>query len=483
MPPKIIRKLAFFLVFIFLVVLFSDGMESSQAAPPRVEGYRYFDYSRSDWGANPLFDSRVELFAPAYNGSYKAEAVDLDSGRVYSPVINPGKLISLPDRNQVPVGIVVHDTATPNPSSCSFENSAATLRTIQTYHALNGFYHVGFGPGNPDPRQEVDNRGLVEGTSGDIGYHFLIDCAGRIFEGRAGGIGKVGRHVHRHNQGEIGISLIGTFNQRPPSLLQRAALVRLITRLSLDLGINPLEPFKQVLLNGTIETLSRNGKPVLSLAGHVEFPDNDHGDPEGINMDHLRKETSEKLANPEGGNFSETGQTLVEPFKSFWSQNGGLPIFGFPISPLLSETNPEDGKTYRVQYFERARFELHPELVGTSYYVSLGLLGLLRAARSRNLHQEPFTSLPPPTSFIQDFYFRESGHYLKSYFQDYFFNHGGLAIFGLPLSEEFQEETGGGQTFRVQYFERARFEYHPEAPAQYRVLLGRLGADLYYSHS
>jgi hypothetical protein len=39
------------------------------------------------------------------------------------------------------------------------------------------------------------------------------------------------------------------------------------------------------------------------------------------------------------------------------------------------EKNPIDGKEYKVQYFERNRFELHPEKQGTPYEVQLGLLG------------------------------------------------------------------------------------------------------------
>jgi hypothetical protein len=37
--------------------------------------------------------------------------------------------------------------------------------------------------------------------------------------------------------------------------------------------------------------------------------------------------------------------------------------------------NPADRKEYTVQYFERARFEWHPETRGTLYEVQLGLLG------------------------------------------------------------------------------------------------------------
>jgi len=47
-----------------------------------------------------------------------------------------------------------------------------------------------------------------------------------------------------------------------------------------------------------------------------------------------------------------------------------------------------------------------------------------------------------------------------------------VAVFGYPLTEEIQED---GRT--VQYFERSVFEYWPENPPEYTVLLRRLGAD------
>ncbi|MEO8286635.1 MAG: glycosyl hydrolase [Chloroflexota bacterium] len=82
-----------------------------------------------------------------------------------------------------------------------------------------------------------------------------------------------------------------------------------------------------------------------------------------------------KPASPGAMTFPETGQSL-DLFKAEWSSNGGLPIFGFPISGELQERNPADGKTYTVQYFQRNRMEYHPEYQGTPREVMLGLLGV-----------------------------------------------------------------------------------------------------------
>lgn len=86
--------------------------------------------------------------------------------------------------------------------------------------------------------------------------------------------------------------------------------------------------------------------------------------------------------------FPETGHTLAYGFLSFWRSNGGLAIFGYPISEEFSEVNPSDGKPYTVQYFERARFEYHPEYRGTPYEVMLGRVGA-ELATARGLAMAP----------------------------------------------------------------------------------------------
>ncbi len=73
--------------------------------------------------------------------------------------------------------------------------------------------------------------------------------------------------------------------------------------------------------------------------------------------------------------FPETGHNVSGDILKYWNENGGLSLFGYPISEEVKETSPIDGKEYTVQYFERARFELHPEQAGTSYVVQLGQLG------------------------------------------------------------------------------------------------------------
>jgi hypothetical protein len=72
-------------------------------------------------------------------------------------------------------------------------------------------------------------------------------------------------------------------------------------------------------------------------------------------------------------------------------------------------------------------------------------------------------------------YFQETQHNVAGDFLSFFNQHGGLKVFGYPITETFD-----WQGRRVQYFQKARMELHPENPFPYRVQLGLLGDELGY---
>ena len=71
--------------------------------------------------------------------------------------------------------------------------------------------------------------------------------------------------------------------------------------------------------------------------------------------------------------FDETGYCISGRFLDYWQQNGGLAVFGYPITNAEAQENA-NGETYLTQWFERNRFELHPENAPPNN-VLLGLLG------------------------------------------------------------------------------------------------------------
>ncbi|WP_419997360.1 FG-GAP-like repeat-containing protein [Streptomyces boninensis] len=97
--------------------------------------------------------------------------------------------------------VVVHHTATTNSYSCA--GSAAQVRAIQQAHFANGW--------------------------NDIGYNFLVDKCGRIFEGRGGGTTQpvVGAHDVGFNTDTVGIAYIGDTTTAKPSRAVHDAIARI----------------------------------------------------------------------------------------------------------------------------------------------------------------------------------------------------------------------------------------------------------------
>jgi hypothetical protein len=98
---------------------------------------------------------------------------------------------------------IVHHTA--GASARTPAQSAALVRGIQVYHVLGNGWD-------------------------DIGYNFLVDRFGQVFEGRWGGVERnvIGAHAQGFNTGSVGIALIGTYGGSRPSAAARSALSRLI---------------------------------------------------------------------------------------------------------------------------------------------------------------------------------------------------------------------------------------------------------------
>jgi peptidoglycan-N-acetylglucosamine deacetylase len=163
---------------------------------------------------------------------------------------------------------------------------------------------------------------------------------------------------------------------------------------------------------------------------------------------------------PERVYFSPTGQYLEDEFLEFWWEYGGMPVFGYPVTPEFEQ----DGMI--VQYFERAVLEKHPDNP-PEWQILLRRLGA--DAITDDLRANPAFDPRPEPEIGR--WFPETGHSVQFGFRDHWEKWGGIRIFGFPMSAEF--EQGG---FTVQYFERAIFEYHPDNPAEWRILQPLIGA-------
>ena len=99
--------------------------------------------------------------------------------------------------------VFVHHTDTPN--GYAPDDVPAIIRSIHTYHVRSNGWS-------------------------DIGYNFLVDAYGRVFEGRAGGIDRpvIGAQTGGFNTGSVGIAVIGDGALAPLTAAARDALTKLI---------------------------------------------------------------------------------------------------------------------------------------------------------------------------------------------------------------------------------------------------------------
>ncbi|MBA2944252.1 peptidoglycan recognition protein family protein [Streptomyces himalayensis] len=143
--------------------------------------------------------------------------------------------------------ITVHHTATVN----NDPDPAATVRAIYELHAITNDW-------------------------GDIGYHFLIDEEGRVYEGRYSGDdgipahdgeGKLvtAFHAAGYNSGNLGIALLGNLMEQGPTDAARASLTRLVRVLCRFHGLDPGARLTYTNpINGT-------QKDVPSISGHRDW--------------------------------------------------------------------------------------------------------------------------------------------------------------------------------------------------------------------
>ena len=171
--------------------------------------------------------------------------------------------------------------------------------------------------------------------------------------------------------------------------------------------------------------------------------------------------------------------TINGKMYDFWHGNGGVPVFGYPISPRFYEVT-HSGEMVEVQYFERARLEYHPTLAGTPNEVQTGYLGREAQAHIGDL---PTSNLPPDLDGEQVIINTGGrGIPVPRRFFDFWEANGGPGILGTPFTRVLEDTNEEGRVVWVQYFEKARLEYDPVlASTVYGVQVSRLGTLVFAS--
>jgi hypothetical protein len=137
---------------------------------------------------------------------------------------------------------IVHHTAGTNAYTPA--QAAAIVRGIELYHVKGNGWN-------------------------DIGYNFLVDRFGTVYEGRGGGIEKnvIGAHSEGFNTGTFGVALIGNYARATPPKAQRDALVNL---LAWRLDVAHIDPLSTVVYASGGNAKFKAGKNVTlrAISGH-----------------------------------------------------------------------------------------------------------------------------------------------------------------------------------------------------------------------
>jgi hypothetical protein len=137
---------------------------------------------------------------------------------------------------------IVHHTAGSN--SYTAAQSAAIVRGIYVYHARGNGWN-------------------------DLGYNFLIDRYGQVFEGRYGGVDRnvIGAHAEGFNTGSVGVAVLGTYGSARPSAAARTALANL---LAWRLDVAHVDPLSSLTFASGGNARFAMGVPVTlrAVSGH-----------------------------------------------------------------------------------------------------------------------------------------------------------------------------------------------------------------------
>ncbi|NIM92562.1 MAG: hypothetical protein GTO18_02455 [Anaerolineales bacterium] len=153
----------------------------------------------------------------------------------------------------------------------------------------------------------------------------------------------------------------------------------------------------------------------------------------------------------------DAGYVVDSRFSTYYEGQGGLKIFGPPISEAF--TDPQSGMI--VQYFANARIELASE-GSSAKIVRTSPLGMMLGGWEYPLSE--------PREDEGCRYYAETGHQVCHTFLEFYIGNGGPGVFGYPISEFRLEEN-----LMVQYFQWMRLDWNPRGEEDEPVRPGPLG--------
>ncbi|OGJ54583.1 hypothetical protein A3D11_01955 [Candidatus Peribacteria bacterium RIFCSPHIGHO2_02_FULL_49_16] len=217
-------------MYLFLFFLLFSSTEAEAASlPPHI-------LSRAQWGADE------ELLFSRKRETYEQDRIESDEDRPAEDIAPSNRITDCRRwQEEHPEEFVVAQTTRRDEADRLYRwplQYASDVRMIVIHHTA---LKIGDDERSPKERVQALYEYHADGKGwGDIGYHYIVDEEGNIYEGRHGGDRVVGGHAYCWNTGTVGIALLGNFEIEKPTQAQIKSLQWLLDHLvkKYDIHVN-----------------------------------------------------------------------------------------------------------------------------------------------------------------------------------------------------------------------------------------------------
>ena len=141
---------------------------------------------------------------------------------------------STPAPASVPTGVIGRSQWAKGQPVPALMDRMLPVRRITLHHdGMNTFTSTSYA----DAADRIEAiRGAHRGHQwGDIGYHFVVDPAGRVWQGRP--LTWQGAHVKDQNEGNIGVCVLGNYENQYPNAAQLATVESFVSQLMVQYNV------------------------------------------------------------------------------------------------------------------------------------------------------------------------------------------------------------------------------------------------------
>jgi hypothetical protein len=229
--PKILSALVLFVTFLAI----PNGAEARRTPAPREPGI----ISRAEWGA----DESLGVVPPSLQENVTGgEEINRETRRGRPTQLSEKEKQCREFLRNNPEDFQVRHTEYQDRKGNYYvwpRRYSPNVKVFVVHHTGEHERSEANNLSGPERVRSIYKSHAVQNGWGDIGYHYLIDKKGNVYEGRAGGESVVSAHVYCANVATKSIALIGNFQRKHPTEKQLSSLRWLLLEQTQRHGVQP----------------------------------------------------------------------------------------------------------------------------------------------------------------------------------------------------------------------------------------------------